>query len=219
MEATKPKKGIPTGYIDTDIWWTCPECSTRNFGIYYSRRARCAECAYEHPKVGEMAAAQRFELEAGAALADEVRRLKARIERLDELRESQQAEVSETERQLEAARKELAELRAELRSSRSGGRLNGPAATGLNGICRGFGGIPHIPKEPASLPASRSMPKRCSSGGSNTLTYKVREVQQMIKKLLDRNRCPCCGIIPELILLGGVCVGVTLSVLVLVISG
>ncbi len=46
-------KSEPTGYTDTEVWWTCPKCGTRNLGIYYSHSRPCVGCDYEHPPAGE----------------------------------------------------------------------------------------------------------------------------------------------------------------------
>ena len=36
-----------------DVWWVCPKCGTKNYGMLLGRPARCPECReYEHPPAG-----------------------------------------------------------------------------------------------------------------------------------------------------------------------
>ena len=40
----------------------------------------------------------------------------------------------------------------------------------------------------------------------------------MIREMIERNRCPHCGIVPELIMLGGICIGITATVLWIILA-
>ncbi|HRD26510.1 MAG TPA: hypothetical protein PLA39_09585 [Methanoculleus sp.] len=108
------KKAKPTGYTDTEIWWTCPECGRKNFGIYYSHTSPCAGCDFEHPPAGEVE---------DSAGHDEALRLKAvqdhksRIANLRAIRDDRLCEASELEAQIAIEERELRalQLRPEIR--------------------------------------------------------------------------------------------------------
>lgn len=85
-------KSEPTGYIDTEVWWTCPKCGTRNLGIYHSHSRPCAGCDYEHPPAGEH---------------------KARIERLQAILDNLLGEVNELEEEIANEERELRALQLE----------------------------------------------------------------------------------------------------------
>ena len=111
------RKGKPTGYTDTEIWWTCPQCGTKNFGIYYSHTSPCTECGFEHPRAGEIGDSSEH---------DEMLRLnaihehKSRIARLQAIRDDRLCEASELEEQIANEEQELRALR--LKSVRRRGK-------------------------------------------------------------------------------------------------
>jgi len=96
----------PTGYTDTEVWWTCPKCGARNFGVYYSHARPCAECDYKHPPAGEVGCLGDDEL-----LRDkEIREHKARIERLQAILDNLLGEVNELEEEIANEERELRAL-------------------------------------------------------------------------------------------------------------
>jgi len=107
------KKAKPTGYIDTEIWWTCPKCGTQNFGIYYSHTSPCTGCGFEHPRAGEIEDSSEH---------DEMLRLnaiqehKSRIARLQAIRDDRLCEARELADQIANEERELRAL--QLRSVR-----------------------------------------------------------------------------------------------------
>ena len=99
-------KSEPTGYTDTEVWWTCPKCGTRNLGIYYSHSRPCVGCDYEHPPAGEAGRPGDDEL-----LRDkEIKEHKARIERLQAILDNLLGEVNELEEEIANEERELRAL-------------------------------------------------------------------------------------------------------------
>ena len=99
-------KSEPTGYTDTEVWWTCPKCGTRNLGIYYSHSRPCVGCDYEHPPAGEVGRPGDDEL-----LRDkEIKEHKARIERLQAILDNLLGEVNELEEEIANEERELRAL-------------------------------------------------------------------------------------------------------------
>jgi len=38
---------------DVNVWWVCPKCNTKNYGLRLGTSTRCPECReYEHPPAG-----------------------------------------------------------------------------------------------------------------------------------------------------------------------
>ena len=96
----------PTGYTDTEVWWTCPKCGTKNLGIYYSHSRPCTGCDYEHPPAGEVGCLGDDEL-----LRDkEIWEHKARIEWLQAILDDLLGEANELEEEIANEERELRAL-------------------------------------------------------------------------------------------------------------
>ena len=107
MTSFEAKKAKTTGYTDTEIWWTCPECGRQNFGIYYSHTSPCARCDFEHPPAGEVGDCSEH---AAALRLKVIQSHKSRIASLRAIRDDRLCEARELEAQIAIEERELRAL-------------------------------------------------------------------------------------------------------------